>query len=215
MGKGNNMVPNAHFHKYWQRHVRTWFNQPARKQRRRQNRVKKARALFPRPAAGPLRPIVHCPSIRYHTKLRAGRGFTLEEIKGAGITPGFARTVGIAVDRRRRNKSNESRQENVQRLKEYRSKLILFPIHENKKLRKGEATEEERKVATQLKGKLMPIVKSEPAMEFRKITEEEKHFSAFHTLRRARVDARLVGIRAKRARENAEAVEEGKGAKKK
>lgn len=81
MGKGNNMIPNAHFHKYWQRHVRTWFNQPARKQRRRQNRVKKARALFPRPASGPIRPIVRCPSIRYHTKLRAGRGFTLEEVK--------------------------------------------------------------------------------------------------------------------------------------
>lgn len=81
MGKGNNMIPNAHFHKYWQRHVRTWFNQPARKQRRRQNRIKKARAEFPRPAAGALRPIVRCPSIRYHTKQRAGRGFTFDELK--------------------------------------------------------------------------------------------------------------------------------------
>lgn len=81
MGKGNNMVPNAHFHKYWQRHVRTWFNQPARKERRRHNRVKKAKAVFPRPSAGPLRPIVRCPSIRYHTKQRLGRGFTLDEVK--------------------------------------------------------------------------------------------------------------------------------------
>lgn len=75
------MIPNAHFHKYWQQHVRTWFNQPARKQRRRLNRIKKAKAVFPRPAAGPLRPVVRCPSIRYHTKQRAGRGFTLEELK--------------------------------------------------------------------------------------------------------------------------------------
>ena len=44
------------------------------------------------------------------------------------------------MDHRRRNKSVESLQQNVQRLKEYRSKLILFPIHPNKKLRKGEAT---------------------------------------------------------------------------
>jgi large subunit ribosomal protein L13e len=29
---------------------------------------------------------------------------------------------------------------NVQRLKEYRSKLILFPVHANKKPRKGDAT---------------------------------------------------------------------------
>lgn len=81
MGKGNNMVPNAHFHKYWQQHVRTWFNQPARKLRRRNNRIKKAKAAFPRPVAGALRPIVRCPSIRYHTKQRLGRGFTLAEIK--------------------------------------------------------------------------------------------------------------------------------------
>lgn len=81
MGKGNNMIPNAHFHKYWQQHVKTWFNQPARKLRRRNNRVKKAKAVFPRPAAGALRPIVRCPSIRYHTKIRKGRGFTLEEVK--------------------------------------------------------------------------------------------------------------------------------------
>lgn len=81
MGKGNNMIPNQHFHKYWQQHVRTWFNQPARKQRRRAERIKKAKAVFPRPARGALRPVVRCPSIRYHTKQRLGRGFTLEEIK--------------------------------------------------------------------------------------------------------------------------------------
>jgi len=75
------MIPNGHFHKDWQRFVKTWFNQPARKYRRRQTRIKKARAIAPRPAAGPLRPIVRCPTVRYHRKLRAGRGFTLDEIK--------------------------------------------------------------------------------------------------------------------------------------
>ena len=81
MVKGNHMIPNAHFHKWWQRHIRTWFNQPARKYRRRQNRIAKAKAAFPRPAAGALRPIVRCPSQRYNTKLRAGRGFSLAELK--------------------------------------------------------------------------------------------------------------------------------------
>lgn len=79
--KGNNMIPNGHFHKDWQRFVKTWFNQPARKFRRKQKRIKKARAIAPRPAAGPLRPIVRCPTVRYHTKVRAGRGFTLQELK--------------------------------------------------------------------------------------------------------------------------------------
>jgi large subunit ribosomal protein L13e len=74
------MIPNAHFHKWWQRFVRTWFNQPARKYRRRQNRIVKAKTAFPRPASK-LLPIVRCPSIRYHTKQRLGRGFTLAEIK--------------------------------------------------------------------------------------------------------------------------------------
>ena len=203
MGKGNNMIPNQHFHKWWQRHVRTWFNQPARKIRRRANRVKKAKALFPRPAAGALRPVVRCPTIRYHTKLRAGRGFTLEELKGAGVSYRFAKTIGISVDRRRKNKSIESRQRNIQRLKEYRSKLILFPLNE-KKIRKGESTAEECKLATQLRGPVMPIKNETPVIEYREITADEKKFKAFATLRKARTDARLVGIRAKRAKEAAE-----------
>ncbi|KAH8329240.1 hypothetical protein KR074_006026 [Drosophila pseudoananassae] len=215
MGKGNNMIPNQHYHKWWQRHVKTWFNQPARKLRRHQNRVKKAKAVFPRPASGPLRPVVRCPTIRYHTKLRAGRGFTLEELKGAGISAGFAKTIGISVDRRRKNKSLESRQRNIQRLKEYRSKLILFPINE-KKIRKGESSLEECKLATQLKGPIMPIKNEQPAVvEFRDVTKDEKKFQAFATLRKARTDARLVGIRAKRAKEAAESEDAAKGDPKK
>merc|ERR1712035_3500 len=78
---------NPHFHKDWQKRVRTWFNQPARKIRRRKARQAKARRIAPRPVAGPLRPQVRCPTVRYHTKVRAGRGFTLEELK-AGCREG-------------------------------------------------------------------------------------------------------------------------------
>ncbi|XP_050307061.1 60S ribosomal protein L13 [Anthonomus grandis grandis] len=202
--KGNNMIPNGHFHKDWQRFVKTWFNQPARKIRRHQNRVKKARSIAPRPAAGPLRPVVRCPTIRYHTKVRAGRGFTLQELKAAGLNARFAKTVGIAVDVRRRNKSVESIQLNAQRLKEYKSKLILFPVHQKAKLRAGEATAEERKVATQLTGEVLPIRQPALRTKARVPTEEEKNFNAYVTLRKARADARLVGIRAKRAKDAAE-----------
>lgn len=79
--KRNNVIPNGHFHKDWQRYVRNWFNQPARKQRRHDTRVKKARSIAPRPVAGSLRPIVRCPTFKYNTKIRAGKGFTLDELK--------------------------------------------------------------------------------------------------------------------------------------
>jgi large subunit ribosomal protein L13e len=35
MVKHNNVVASGNVKKDWQRHVKTWFNQPARKQRRR------------------------------------------------------------------------------------------------------------------------------------------------------------------------------------
>jgi len=207
MGKRNNMIPNGHFHKDWQRRVKCWFNQPARKFRRQQNRIKKARTIAPRPVKL-LRPVVHCPTFRYHTKVRAGRGFTLAEIKAAGLNKHFARTVGIAVDPRRRNKSVESLQTNAQRLKEYKAKLILFPLS-SKKIKKGEATEEETSVATQFKGEIIPVRHYAPAKaKARAVSEEEKKFSAYPTLRKARADARLVGARAKRVKEAAENAEE-------
>lgn len=133
---------------------------------------------------------------------------TIVPLQRAGLTPDFARTVGIAIDRRRRNKSIEQRQINVQRLKEYRSKLILFPVHEKRKLRKGEATPEERKVATQLRGEVMPIRNPKPVVSVRAITDAEKKFGAFLTLKKNRSDARLVGIRAKKAKEAAENVDD-------
>lgn len=70
---------------------------------------------------------MRCPTRRYNTKVRAGRGFSHDELKAAGIFKKFAQTVGISVDHRRRNKSTESLQLNAQRLKLYQSKMILFP----------------------------------------------------------------------------------------
>lgn len=136
MVKHNNVVPNGHFKKHWQNYVKTWFDQPARKTRRRIGelifllflsphsprvykqlrlgfiylffyvksicfgsfvyfvcylvcltaRQKKAMKIFPCPTAGPLRPTVHCQTLKYNMKPRAGRGFTLEELKVENIT---------------------------------------------------------------------------------------------------------------------------------
>lgn len=109
----NNVIANAHFKKDWQGNttsckVKTWFNQAGRKKSRRIAREKKAKALYPRPTAGALRPVVHPPTQRYNFKTRLGRGFTLEELKAAGIPKKLAPTIGIAVDHRRRNRSEES-----------------------------------------------------------------------------------------------------------
>merc|ERR1712058_57269 len=195
--KRNNIVPNGHFHKDWQNYVKTWFNQPARKFRRRQTRVAKAARIAPRPL-GRLQPTVHCPTYKYNVKVRAGKGFTLEELKAAGLSKNYAQTIGIAVDHRRRNKSVESLQLNAQRLKEYKSKLILFPISA-KKPRKGDSTPEELSKAVQLAGAVMPIkpvVKRARAVE---VTDDLKNFQAFQTIRQARAYKRLHGIRAKKA----------------
>ncbi|KAK6294569.1 hypothetical protein J4Q44_G00353990 [Coregonus suidteri] len=146
----------------------------------------------------------------YHTKVRAGRGFTLEELKAAGIHKKTARTIGISVDSRRRNRSSESLQANVQRLKEYRSKLILFPRKASAP-KKGDSTEEELKMATQLSGAVMPIKNVHKKEKARVISEDEKNFKAFASLRMARANARLFGIRAKRAKEaEAESIDKKK-----
>ena len=79
--KHNNQLPNAHFKKDWDRRVKTWFDQAGQKRRRRLLRKEKAAAIAPRPAAGLLRPIVHCPTQKYNMKTRLGRGFSLNELK--------------------------------------------------------------------------------------------------------------------------------------
>lgn len=63
-------------------------------------------------------------------------------------------------------------------------------------------------MAAQLKGPVMPIRQPSRKEKARVPTEEEKSFNAFVSLRKARIDAKLVGIRAKRAKEAAENPEE-------
>ena len=79
--KHNNVLPNAHFKKDWDRRVKTWFDQAGKKRRRRLLRKEKAAAIAPRPAGGLLRPVVHCTTQKYNMKTRLGRGFSLQELK--------------------------------------------------------------------------------------------------------------------------------------
>ena len=85
--RGNKIIPNAHFRKHWQQRVKTWFNQPGQKKKRRVKRLRKAAAVAPRPADGSLRPVVRCPTARYNIRTRLGRGFSLDELKVGRLHP--------------------------------------------------------------------------------------------------------------------------------
>lgn len=221
MVKHNKIIPNQHFHKKWAGgangkargplHVVTWFDQPAKKKGRRLRRAAKAAKMAPRPTGGLLRPVVRCPTIKYNTKTRLGRGFSVEELKEAGIPVKFARTIGIAVDLRRNTKSNESLQANVQRLQEYKAKLVLFPRKKLAAPKKSygidEATPAQQAEAAQLSGAVMPIQKAVEETQMMPVTDEMKSASMYTTLRQERMDARILGtrIRMKKEKEAAEA----------
>ncbi|KAH3685474.1 hypothetical protein WICPIJ_003557, partial [Wickerhamomyces pijperi] len=186
-----------HFRKHWQERVKVHFDQAGKKASRRSTRVAKAARIAPRPLDA-LRPVVRAPTIKYNRKVRAGRGFTLREIKAAGLTAAYARTVGIAVDHRRQNRSTEIFELNVQRLQEYQSKLIVFP-------RKGKAPEAEQVLSTAAS---FPI--AQPAAESAPRAVEVPEQTAYRTLRLARSEKKYKGIREKRARDLAEAEAEKK-----
>merc|ERR1712187_1026812 len=171
--------------------------------RRAQNRKAKAAKLSPRPAGGLLRPVVHPPTQRYNMKLRLGRGFTFEELREAKISPKLARTIGIAVDHRRRNKCAESLQMNVERLKMYPSKLVIFPKGSGKKaVKKGDTPRSEvQNVAQNTLKEIIPIARPALRVKARAITSEEKEFSAYKKMKKARTDKKYFGAKKKKAEE--------------
>ena len=171
-------IPNAHFHKHWhdsaahKGRIVTWHNQAARKHRRRENRLAKAIKNFPRPVNGLVRPVVHCQTIRYNMKKRAGKGFSLEELKAAKVNRREARGIGISVDFRRKNRSEQSLRENVARLEQYKANLIVFPKKSNRKTpQKTDSSKDACSKAEQLIGDVMPIVKPKPTIVPYKITQ--------------------------------------------
>jgi len=203
--RGNNAIPVGHFHKDWQRYVKTWFDQPAQKKERRNRRIAKAKRIHPRPLNS-LRPVVRCQTIRYNTRVRAGRGFTIDELRAAKISPSEAPGIGITVDHRRKNRSEEAFQQNVERLKLYRSKLVLFPRKStSQRVKKGDATPAERKAVQQVvASQPIPLRARSTRAKARVISKVERERTVSAVLRKALTDSKLWGQREKRAKEKAE-----------
>jgi large subunit ribosomal protein L13e len=206
--KHNQQIQHNHFRKDWQRRVRVHFDQPGRKTRRRNARQDKAAKLAPRPV-DKLRPIVRCPTIKYNRRVRAGRGFSLVELKEAGIPRKLAPTIGISVDPRRANLSEESMAANVQRLKAYKERLVLFPRNA-KAPKNGDAPKKEVDAAKQigsslhdgkvkLSNKAFPI-DNKVTIKEGKLSDFPSTENAYRQLRDARSEARLIGKREKRAK---------------
>ncbi|ODV98140.1 hypothetical protein PACTADRAFT_14613 [Pachysolen tannophilus NRRL Y-2460] len=189
MRRRNLPLLKNHFRKHWQERVRVHLDQAGKKVSRRQARATKSAKIAPRPL-DLLRPVVRAPTIKYNRKIRAGKGFTLTELKAVGLTPKYARTVGIAVDHRRQNRSEETFKANVSRLQEYQSKLIVFK-------KAGEGKDAAQVSITET----FPIVQKKTEFTTSAVVVPEQ--TAYRTLRLARSDKKYAGIRAKREKEKA------------
>jgi large subunit ribosomal protein L13e len=202
----NNVLANVHLRKSWQHRVKSWFDQAQAKSRRSRLRTAKAARIAPRPVDGLLRPVVHCPTFKYNSKVRAGRGFTLAELKAAGIPKKQAQTIGIAVDYRRRNSSVESLQLNAERLKAYKARLVVFP-RKAKSPKKSDTPAAELAQLKSVKSvrAAFPVVSKAAPVEVRAITADEKAFNAYVTLRKAQSEAKYFGVREKWTKEKAAA----------
>lgn len=174
--KHNNALASNHFKKTSLR-FKTWFHQPVQKRIRKERRVEKERRMYPMPLQK-LRPIVRCPSRKYNGKQRLGRGFSLVELKEAGLVPEYARTIGITVDTRRYNKSEESIQENVERLKTYLSRITIYKSRKEAK----EAN------PPQHRGALIPVVKKKPSIESIPVSEIRSDVSAIEEMKKLRFE---------------------------
>lgn len=137
MVKHNNIVPNGHFKKNWQKYIKTWFNQPAKKKNRKIKRMKKNRNNIKKNLTlDVFRPVVHCPTLMHNLKIKLGRGFSVKEIAKFGLSKGNALSIGISIDPRKRN-VKYGKQINTLRLKSLFKNIEIFKEKKNKKVDKN------------------------------------------------------------------------------
>jgi len=113
----------------------------------------------------------------------------------------LAPTIGISVDPRRQNLSEESLKANVERLKTFKGRLILFPRN-SKTPKNGEASSADVKAARE--GKTVHAAKdafpidNKVTIQSGKLSDYPSEEAAYRKLRDSRSEARLVGKREKR-----------------
>lgn len=131
----------------------------------------------------------------------------IDRTQEAGIPRKMAPTIGISVDPRRQNLSEESLAANVERLKAYKARLVLFP-RSAKSPKQGEVSAEEAKKHHESghEGKVMVVNKAlmpihnKATFQEGKVSDYTSEEAAYRKLREARSEARLVGKREKRAK---------------
>ena len=138
-----------------------------------------------------MRPAVRGQTNRYNGKIKLGRGFTLRELREAGIKGvEYARSIGIAVDLRRKDTSNETLKLNSGRVKEYLNRLVLYPRSKGRYEKKPQIAEAKEEVLAGPDAKVqnthrhvIPLPKPEAGYSWTTITKEMKEANAFKTLR--------------------------------
>merc|ERR1712083_1078828 len=145
------------------------------------------------------------PGSRNNNRVRFGKGFSIDELKEVGLNKDYARTIGISVDDRRENKSEEGKALNVRRLVEYKRRLTVCPAKrkENKEKRaewfkKVEDWEQNiirGVIPIDWEGKIVGKPETVAAIPRRKITEEEKQQNVIEVLAWAKTDAKLFSKR--------------------
>lgn len=140
---------------------------------------------------------IHChASIRTH----------LTALQEAGIPKRYAPTVGISVDSRRQNLSEESLSVNVERLKAYKERLIVFPRRSNNPKKGDTKTNPSEIEKVTLISAALPVPVPSGFEEIKKSDMPAPvEGGAYRALRMARANKRAQGPREKREREKAEA----------
>jgi large subunit ribosomal protein L13e len=104
-------------------------------------------------------------------------------------------------------------QANVQRLKEYQTKLIVFPRVPGK-VKAGDSDAAATSVAAALpKGALLPLEKPTACVSVEPLTDELKQKAAYRSLRIEHTNARYRGIRSVRAAAKTAEADDGDKAK--
>ncbi|GFP96764.1 60S ribosomal protein l13-1 [Phtheirospermum japonicum] len=131
-------------------------------------------------------------------KIKTAKGFSLEKLKAARIPKKLGLTIGIFVNHHCRNRFLEGLHTNVQRLKLYKAKVIVFSGYE-RKIKNGDSTLEELAITTQVSCAFLSSVPEKPTVDLVKVTYELKSIKACNKLHLERTNACYVGVRAQRA----------------